>query len=989
MNPKSATNIIAMAILILLSASMLQCAKIGTISGGDKDTTAPVLRRSTPDVGQAEYDGKKVKIKFDEYFQLDQVEQKFLLSPPHDSIKPKIKNKGKFLIIKFKEELKKDTTYTLQFFDAIKDFNEGNKISDFKFTFSTGAIVDSFAVAGQVFDAESLAFEKNILVGLYGEQTNFADSAFINYKPDYITRTDTAGRFKVENIRPGRYKVVALKDINETQRFDLENEKIAFLKTPIETHAERYVRIDSLPAGTILHVGGKGNRRLDTLPNDTVIIQNILYTTPNNLKLYTFEEKHLIQYITERNRDMRSRVNIVFNKPMGNDTVLVTHVEDTLSVPDMIYDYNYTRDSLTLWLRDTADINNDTLKLRVTFATLDSINNPITETDTVNAKYSPPKKAVASKDKTEKNKTKDTGIDSLHFRVKSNFNGDFDIEKPIKITIPLPLENIDTSKIKLYEVIDSSFAENLSQKLVKTVRLDSANYRLVFRRPILGDIVWYPTFDSIVRPDWYAATYSANRDTVFIEVKDSVMIHKSKFPNLIKYRYDYYLGQTVKARDSVSTVIINQKVLKYNRPSRDTITIKLEKPPTRGVEVTSINVEKLSENAIEAVQKYDEITLVLHDTAAINKDTLALKFNTFDRLVRNKNGKLIEKVCKDTLFAIYKIKFQRLRSPRLLGTDTIIFPFERQLQSKPEVTLIDFPSKGTSWYKDSLSLKRDTFMIISADRHFRQLDTIKYTISYPNLAADETDIIQTDTLSLIRPKEKKDGDPTGRRRRSDIGKEGQKQKEEDKKNMTKATLKFPLDYQMTADTLNAKDKIITYNFEPGKQYMLEIDDSTFTSIYGTPNLYMSNKAKIREFEYYGQLTINLQNIGDIENAPDIDEDIPPFENLDTSRALHKRFDPRDTMTVQHTTLSEGQILVCLCNTKEEIKYSKAITADSIVKFEYILPAEYKIKLIHDRNANGKWDTGKYIEQRYPERAMVYPKKQVVKSKWTTELEWKL
>jgi hypothetical protein len=171
--------------------------------------------------------------------------------------------------------------------------------------------------------------------------------------------------------------------------------------------------------------------------------------------------------------------------------------------------------------------------------------------------------------------------------------------------------------------------------------------------------------------------------------------------------------------------------------------------------------------------------------------------------------------------------------------------------------------------------------------------------------------------------------------------------------------------------------------------MMEIDDSTFTSIYGTPNLYLTSKAKIRELDYYGQMTIDLQNIGYIENAPDIDEDIPPFENLDTSRTLHKRFDPRDTMAVQHAQIDEGQLLVCLCDAKGKIKYQQSITADSVVKFEYILPAEYKVKIIHDRDANGKWDTGKYIEQSYPERTVEYPKKQMVKSKWTTELIWKL
>ncbi|MBQ5513599.1 MAG: hypothetical protein IIT83_07925, partial [Bacteroidales bacterium] len=281
------------------------------------------------------------------------------------------------------------------------------------------------------------------------------------------------------------------------------------------------------------------------------------------------------------------------------------------------------------------------------------------------------------------------------------------------------------------------------------------------------------------------------------------------------------------------------------------------------------------------------------------------------------------------------------------------------------------------------------FFVISNDNVFRQLDTIKYVITYPTLDRYENEIIQSDTLQLVRPKEKKEEAQTDRRRRSEIGREGQQQKAEAEKGKYKATLRFPLQYEMEQDSLNHKNLVLSYPFEPGKQYMMEIDDSTFTSIYGTPNLYLTSKAKIRELDYYGQMTIDLQNIGYIENAPDIDDDIPPFENLDTSRALHKRFDPRDTMAVQHAQINEGQLLVCLCDAKGKIKYQQAITADSVVKFEYILPAEYKVKIIHDRNANGKWDTGKYIEQSYPERTVEYPKKQIVKSKWTTELIWKL
>ena len=971
---------------LLVSVLMFSCAQVGTITGGEKDTTAPSLKKSRPEIYSTDFKGKKAKIKFNEFYSLDNVEQKFLMSPSQDSLKPKIKVKGKWLVVKFKEKLKKDTTYTLQFFDAVKDYNEGNKIDNFEFVFATGGPTDSCAVSGQVFDAQTLEKQKEMLVCLYGIQTGFLDSVPLKRKPDYITRTDTAGKFKINNIRNGEYKIFALVDINNTLKFDLENEKIAFLKSTFKTKAQWVMKIDSLRAGTILHSGEKGHRILDTLLSDTVIIQDLLYTTPNNIKLYSFEEVHLVQYISERSRDMRCRVKLNFNKTVGEDTVLITYVDDTLKSPSMIYDYNKNRDSLIVWFKDTVDINNDTLELRVTFSTLDSLKQKTTETDTISVKF---KKKVAAKSNDKKAaKAEDTGIDSLHFRIKSNFNGDFDVKGSIKVQIPIVLDDIDTSKIKLYEVVDSTFEEDMSNKIVKTLRLDSANYRVIFKRPILGDIIFYPT-DSVVRKDWYRAVYSQNRDTVDIEVTDSAMIRRQKFPNLLKYYNDYYLGQVQKIRDSVSTVIASQKIIRYWRPTRDSVKIILEKSPSRSLEASPINIEKFPENGLEVIPDKEYVTILLKDTSALRKDTLALKINCFDRQVFNKSKKLVDKYLKDTLFAIYKIPYQRLITKEL-DEDTMRFVFEQKLSEIPQVTLTEFSDKGISWYNGFLNEKKDTFSLVVNDLEVKKLDTIKYCITYKSLTRKETDTLMRDSLRFIRPKvEVEDEGKGNRRRKSDAGRENRQKQEESKKNMAKATLLFEKQYDMERDSMNTKNLIFNSEFEPGKQYYLEIEDSTFTSIYSTPNLYLLSKAKIRELDYYGTMKINLKNSGNVERYPDIDEDLPPFEDIDTSKVRRRKISPNDTLPASFTSVTKGQLIVCLCNDKGEIKYSKCTKEDGEVLFDFILPADYKLKIIWDMNSNGKWDTGKYIEGLYPERVLEFPKKQTVKSKWETQVDWKL
>ncbi len=990
MKSKFKNGLLAIAFIIIWASLLFSCAQQKTsISGGDKDTTAPVMSRSTPEISSGNFDGQKVKIKFDEYFTLDKIEQTFLMTPPHDSLKPKIKVKGKKIVVKFKEPLKSDTTYTLQFFDAIQDFNEGNKIPNYNFVFSTGEVIDTFAVSGHVYDAQTLEKEKGMLVCLYGEGAGLQDSAFVQNKPDYVSRTDTSGYFHIPNIKKGRYRIFALSDINETQRFDLENEKVAFLKTYIEPRAERMLRIDSLPAGTILHRGEKGHRYLDTLASDTVIVQDINYTTPNNINLYTFEEIHLTQYISERSRDIRERVNLVFNKSVENDTVLITYVDDTLRSPAMVYDFNYGRDSLTVWLKDTADINNDTLQLRVTFATLDSLKNPTTETDTISVKFAR-KKATAKKDDKNANKAADNGIDSLNFRLKTNMPSDLDIGKSIKVQIPIMVSSFDTSLIKIYELVDSTFEEDMNQKILKNQRLDSAEYRLVFKRPIMGDIVWYPT-DSIVRPDWYTATYSANRDTVYIAVTDSAMIKKSKFKNMLKYHNEYYLGEVQKIRDTINTVIIAQKMIKYDRPSRDTIHITYEKAPKRGVHVEPINIDKVAENAIEVVQDREKITLILRDSTAIMKDTLALKVNTFDRYVLNRAQKVVERNLKDTIFAMHKIKYQKIKNKELIGSDSIRFVFERKLASEPAVDLVDLPNKGRQWYTGHTGAKADTFTVVSGDPDFLRLDTIRLAITYGTLTKRETDTLTTDTLMLVRPREQSDERSQGsnRRRKSDLGKDMQQQQQQAKQNMAKASLKIRKDFTITTDTMNHKNLVLDFDGEAGKQYMLEIDDSTFTSIYGTPNLYMSGKTRIRTEDFYGTFTLNLKNVGNVERYADIDDDLPPFQEIDTSHTLRRRINPNDTLDAEYTHIREGQLLVCLCDAKGAIKYMQTVKTDSVMKFEHVVPGDYFIMIIHDRNENTVWDTGKYLEQSYPERTLKYPKKQIVKTKWNTEADWRL
>ena len=973
----------------MISALMFSCAQMGTINGGDEDEDPPRLKKSKPKIYSGDFHKKKVKMKYDEYFTLEKIDQKFLMSPPQLEKDPKIKVHGKKIIVKFKEPLRDDTTYTLQFFDCIQDYHEGNHEEDVDFVFSTGAVCDSFAISGTVRDAESLAKEQDILVGIYTESVFDEDSCFLKYKPNYITRTDTAGHFKVKNIAPGRYKIFVLKDINESRKFDVEDEKIAFLNTVIVPEAQTLTKIDSLTAGTVLHSGKPGHKIIDTLQNDTVIIQNILYTTPNNVNLFTFNQIKTVQYISERQRDLRTRFLLVFNKPVGNDTVLLTYVQDTLTSPKMIYDFNYHRDSLNVWLLDTADVRNDTLELRVTFSTIDSLQNPITETDTIRLRYSVKKAKAGDKNSKQKKDEKKSMVDSLNFLVKSNFNGEFDQNGLASIQIPIPTIKMDTSKIHIYQLKDSTFDDDMNQKLLKAMRLDSAHFRLIFKRGIKDDIIFYPT-DTVVDKNWFSATYSQDRDTVDITINDTAMVKKGRFKNMLKYYNEYYLDEVQKLRDTVSTAIISQKIISYNRPSRDSIIVVLEKNPPRDIDVSTINVTTTYSPWADVIKDKNRVVLLLRDTAALYKDTLAVKFNTFDRYIRSqKSEKIVERTFKDTLFAIYKIKMPKIKTVERLSADTMQFVFTYPLKSLPYFKLTD-TVYNYNWYSIQMSEKQDT-LTVALNNFAANLDTLNYSISYLSLTRRENDTLLTDTLQSTKPIEIVEEQQTGRnRRRSDIGLEAQKSKEESQKNQVKATLRIPVKYDIFKDTLHLRDQLIKFDWEAAKEYEIVVDDSAFTSILETPNLYFNSKVKIREDDYYGSMSINLLNTGNIEHYPDIDEDLPPFEDIDTARVRIRKRTPLVTdSTADYTAISKGFLIVCLCNDKGDIVYSKTATCDGEVLFDYIVPGDYNLKIIHDINSNKKWDTGDYLKHIYPERVVAYPRKQTVKSKWKVDVLWKL
>lgn len=203
---------------------LFSCAQIVPLTGGDKDLDAPKEFESSPANGAVGFTSESITIEFDEYIKLTNVSSQLIVSPLMET-PPEILVKGKKLVIKLKSELSTNTTYSLNFGNAISDITENNIFPNYKYVFSTGDYIDSLSYSGTVINAFDQAVQENIYVLLYDQ---FEDSVPLKELPRYVALTNKKGDFSITNIANGKYKLFAINDINSNYLFDLPNEEIGF-----------------------------------------------------------------------------------------------------------------------------------------------------------------------------------------------------------------------------------------------------------------------------------------------------------------------------------------------------------------------------------------------------------------------------------------------------------------------------------------------------------------------------------------------------------------------------------------------------------------------------------------------------------------------------------------------------------------------------------------------------------------------------------------
>ncbi|MDE6648401.1 MAG: Ig-like domain-containing protein [Muribaculaceae bacterium] len=443
----------ALAMLLL----MWGCASMGNPSGGPRDEDPPRFVRAIPSSGSVNVDPSNIYLDFNELINVKDAFQKVILSPPGKST-PRVSTRGRRVVVNITDTLLPNTTYTIDFGDAIEDNNEGNKLPGFAYTFSTGPTLDSLRIGGMVLGAEDMEPQQGVLVGAYISRE---DSAFIRMPFERLSRTDEYGRFIIRGLQDTTYRLFALKDLDNDRHYANPEEDIAWFDDIIRPSAERITVTDTV-------------RDFYTGALDTVIKRERTRYLPNNVLLRMYNTGLKPQYLVSYTRPDSTRLEFIFNSP-GEKQPRIMIADDEVYSSPLKAESSVGNDTLTFWLpKDLA--MRDTLKLALRYPSVElltGIESMIEDT----VKLIKPKPAVQkkkSKKKTNKKGSREISKDQLSdtiandsahlirtdsltqenaaptptfaFTAKGPENN---MRSPLSIEVPVPLASLDSLAFRL------------------------------------------------------------------------------------------------------------------------------------------------------------------------------------------------------------------------------------------------------------------------------------------------------------------------------------------------------------------------------------------------------------------------------------------------------------------------------------------------------------------------------------------------------------
>ena len=486
------TLLVAFLLLIL---GAVGCAKQSSPEGGPYDMTPPRVVRCTPEMGSTNVTSHRVRITFDEYIQLERGEDKIIYSPPQ-CIPPKALVNQKQLVITYQDSLIANTTYTINFNRAIKDYNEGNYIEQYVYAFSTGDYLDTMQVAGLVLDAYTLQPVPRILAGIYATPLP-ADT--LDRPMTRMTYTDDQGHFTLQNVRDGAYYAIALVDMDRSYSYNAPNESFAITTDSFRTevvHGSAFIpaketKVDSLrnapdslqsavdshgaSADSLLTKEAAPTTATDSTATSADSVSPYVYLPNDLVLLLTRPKTNIIRLERLTRRDSMSLM-ATFTEPLDTLPQLTILSPSYLTSTTSYYpDLSTDRKSLVYWLSPHDSLARDSVVVAFAYPTTDSIGSPINKLDTMTlqAPRVHAAKAKASPKKQPKIAAPQTATDSLTLTSDStaltdpkndlkaitilsldNINKETTRDS-LWISYDMPILGIDTTLVQLAKLVDS------------------------------------------------------------------------------------------------------------------------------------------------------------------------------------------------------------------------------------------------------------------------------------------------------------------------------------------------------------------------------------------------------------------------------------------------------------------------------------------------------------------------------------------------------
>ena len=512
---KTLYSLVAACVACLLLAA---CANIGSPEGGPRDYTPPRILKTSPEPNAVNFTGDKVEIFFDEIVNIRDQQKNVVVSPVQKE-QPAIRSLGKKIVVEFREDLLPNTTYTIDFSDAIEDNNESNRIGSYAFSFATGDVIDTLQVSGIVLRAKDLEPMQHVLVGIH---SNLDDTTFTAQPFERIGKTNDKGEFTVRGLKPGRYHIFALNDMDGDYKM---------------ARTEDYAFIDEIIVPTVQDYSSQDTTFTFDHRVDTIVTASHIDYLPNDIFLPMFNEDVKTLYLRKIERQARNKIFVQFGAP--TELPQLTILQPQNYRPDWYrLERNETNDSIFYWITDSTLIKCDSIMAQLQYLRPDSLGNLVTATDTVrlNARTSTSElKAAAEKKKEREGWKKDLekleqrrdklvaeGKDAtdeeedikalreklVEKKERLKFDlfktGTLDVTDSIGFTFSTPIENIVQDKVKVEIMQPDSTWLRINSPLVQVSETNVKRYFI--DKPLQPDANYRVTIDSLAITTVYGIT---------------------------------------------------------------------------------------------------------------------------------------------------------------------------------------------------------------------------------------------------------------------------------------------------------------------------------------------------------------------------------------------------------------------------------------------------------------------------------------------------